>query len=77
MCSRCVGKKDEGKRGNMSAINTISFIPYVLYCLYTAVHENLHTKQHLPLNFFEFLDIETLVPANVNKHLHASIELEQ
>jgi hypothetical protein len=77
MCGRRVSEKNERERRSMSAITTISFILCVLTCLYTPVHESLHTEQDLPLNFFELLDIETLIPTYVNEHLHASIELEQ
>lgn len=72
-----MGEQNEGERGNMSGVNSISFIPCVFIRLYTAVHEELHTEQHLPLDLFELFNIKTLVPAYVNEHLHASVELEQ
>ena len=77
MRSGRMSEKNEGERRDMSGINTISFIPSVLTCLYTTVHESLHTEQHLPLNLFELLNIETLIPAYIDKHLDAPIELEQ
>lgn len=72
-----MSEKNKGERRSMSGVNTISFILCVLICLYTAVHKILHTEQHLPLDFFELLNIEALVPAHVNEHLDAAIELEK
>ena len=66
MCCSGMGEQNEGERWSMSGINSISLFPCVFIRLYTAVHKDLHTGQHLPLDLFELLDIKALIPAYVN-----------